>query len=57
MANTDKKYNEICEKLGFIPSERSEKVNAMEDDTQVNPFSILELDELKYLLDNGYLNK
>ena len=57
MAEVDKKYNEICEKLGFIPSEHIGGAKAEEDDSQVNPFSVLDPDEVMYLLENGYLAK
>jgi len=54
---TDEKYKQICEKLGFVPSEYAPDVPSCEDDTRNNPFSILETDELLYLIDNGYLSK
>lgn len=53
----DKKYEEICEKLGFIPSELSDDVPAEENDTLENPFSVLTLEEKLYLYKNGYLKK
>ncbi len=53
----DKKYDEICKKLGFIPSELNENVPAEENDNQKNPFSVLSVDEITYLYKNGYLNK
>ncbi len=52
----DEKYNQICEKLGFIPSEYKPKVPSYEDDSRINPFSVLETDELLYLFDNGYMS-
>lgn len=55
MEKVDEKYNEICEKLGFIPSEIPDDVPAQEDDSLENPFSILEVDEIVYLYKNGYL--
>lgn len=51
----DEKYNKICEKLGFIPSELKTEYSGYEDDSIPNPFSILETEELCYLFDNGYL--
>ena len=45
----DKKYEDICKKLGFIPSE-------LEDNFK-NPFSVLSADEIIYLYENGYLTK
>ena len=53
----DKKYDEICKKLGFIPSELNENVPAEENDNQKNPFSVLSVDEITYLYKHGYLNK
>lgn len=52
----DEKYNKICEKLGFIPSEYKPEVSGFEDDSRVNPFSVLETSELLYLYDNGYFS-
>lgn len=57
MAKVDEKYNEICEKLGFIPSELPDDVPAQEDDRLDNPFSVLDADEIIYLYKNGYLKK
>lgn len=34
----DKKYKNICKKLGFIPSELKNDVPAEENDTFDNPF-------------------
>lgn len=48
-------YESICEKLGFIPSEYKPEVPNHEDDSRVNPFSVLETSELLYLFDNGYM--
>lgn len=54
----DKKYEEICKKLGFIPSELSnDDVPAEENDNYVNPFSVLTVEEELYLYNNGYLTK
>ena len=57
MAKVDEKFNKICEKLGFVPSEYKHKNSGTEDDTKANPFSALETGELMYLIDNGYLTK
>lgn len=51
----DSEYDRICKKLGFIPSEYMIDSDT-EDDTWVNPFSILTIEEQDYLYDNGYLN-
>lgn len=54
----DEKYEEICKKLGFIPSELSDDdVPAEENDNFKNPFSVLSADENIYLYENGYLTK
>lgn len=53
----DEKYNQICEKLGFIPSEYKPETSNHEDDSKVNPFSVLETSELLYLFDNGYMTQ
>lgn len=53
----DERYNQICEKLGFIPSELPNDVPAEEDDSLPNPFLVLEVEEIQYLYENGYLNK
>ena len=52
---SDSEYDRICKKLGFIPSKYTIESDT-EDDTWVNPFSILTIDEQDYLYDNGYLN-
>lgn len=57
MAAIDTKYNEICEKLGFIPSELEDNVKAEEDDSIENPFSVLTPEEIMYLLNGGFLAK
>lgn len=53
----DKKYKRICDKLGFIPSECKYDGPLEEDDTWVNPFSVLTVEEIDYLYKNGYLNQ
>lgn len=50
----DEKYNKICKKLGFVPSEYKHKYSGTEDDSKPNPFSVLSTDELMYLIENGY---
>ena len=52
----DKEYERICKKLGFVPSEYRYDGTASEDDTWINPFSVLTLEENDYLYENGYLN-
>lgn len=41
----DKEYERICKKLGFIPSEYKYDGMIEEDDTWVNPFSVLTVEE------------
>ena len=54
----DARYKDICEKLGFIPCELDySNLEPEEDDTHVNPFSVLTVEECWYLLDNGYTDK
>ena len=53
----DKEYERICKKLGFIPSEYKYDGPIEEDDTWVNPFSVLTVEENDYLYENGYLNQ
>lgn len=53
----DKEYERICKKLGFIPSEYKYDGPIGEDDTWVNPFSVLTVEENNYLYENGYLNQ
>ena len=53
----EKEYQRICEKLGFIPSEYKYDGPSSEDDTWINPFSVLTVEENKFLYENGYLNK
>ncbi len=58
IANTsDKIYNDICEKLGFVPSEYKFEPSGYEDDTKPNPFSVLTMEENIYLMENGYLGE
>lgn len=51
----DKEYERICKKQGFIPSEYKYDGPIEEDDTWVNPFSVLTVEENDYLYENGYL--
>ncbi|MDD3185539.1 MAG: hypothetical protein PHD70_14815 [Anaerostipes sp.] len=51
----DEEYKRICKKLGFIPSEYQYTGPIEEDDSWVNPFSVLTEEESDYLYDNGYL--
>lgn len=53
----EKEYQRICEKLGFIPLEYKYDGPSSEDDTWINPFSVLTVEENKFLYENGYLNK
>ena len=53
----EKEYKRICEKLGFIPSEYKYDGPIEEDDTWVNPFSVLTADEHRFLHENGYFNQ
>ena len=53
----EKEYRRICEKLGFVPSEYKYDGPVAEDDTWVNPFSVLTSEENKFLYENGYFNK
>lgn len=51
----DQKYKEICNKLGFIPSEYKPEYKGYEDDTWENPFMILSCEEIEFLYYNVYL--
>ena len=53
----EKEYKRICDKLGFIPSEYKYDGPIEEDDTWVNPFSVLTADEHRFLYENGYLDR
>lgn len=57
LVDKEKEYQRICEKLGFIPSEYEYDGPLTEDDTWVNPFSVLTIEESDFLWENGYLNK
>ena len=53
----DEFYKQICEKLGFIPSEYKSEFSGYEDDSKPNPFSVLTVEENLYLYENGYLGE
>lgn len=46
-------YESICEKLGFDPRSYKPDVSDYEDDSKVNPFSILTDEESEFLY--GYI--
>ena len=52
----EKEYKRICEKLGFVPSEYKYDGTVEEDDSIPNPFSVLTIEEGRFLYENGYLN-
>jgi len=56
-AVVDKKYEEICKKLGFNPSEYNFVPSGYEDDSKESPFLALTQEERWYLYDKGYLNQ
>lgn len=51
----DKKYEEICKKLGFEPRKVPIPDVDTEDDSWINPFSVLTEEESDYLVDHGYI--
>ena len=51
----EKEYKRICEKLGFVPSEYKYDGPVEEDDSIPNPFSVLTIEEGRFLYENGYL--
>ena len=54
----DKKYKEICDKLGFdLADYEPPPYIGTEDDRYENPFSRISLEEKLYLYDNGYLTQ
>ncbi len=53
----DKRYKEICEKLGFDLADYHPHISDTEDDRYENPFSRISLEEKMYLYDNGYLTQ
>ncbi|MBQ7916374.1 MAG: hypothetical protein IJ315_06260 [Firmicutes bacterium] len=57
MNSDDERYDQICRKLGFIPSEYRYNGPSTEDDNWKSPFSILTLEEMMYLYEHGYLYK
>lgn len=56
MQNKDKEYERICKKLGCKPTEIEIPNFETEDDSWINPFSILTAEENEYLYKNGYLD-
>lgn len=50
-------YGRICEKLGCEPCKIKNKIVNHEDDNWVNPFSVLDLEELDFIYDNGLFTK
>lgn len=53
----DEKYERICKKLGFIPTKLPDEPSGYEDDSKINSFSVLEMDELLYLIEHNYLGE
>ena len=51
-----KEYQRICKKLVFITLEFKMPDFETEDDSWVNPFSVLTVEEINFLFENGYLN-
>ena len=51
------KYKAICEKLGFDPIKRERKTKNFENDSEVNPYSILTIEELNFLINYMRENK
>ena len=50
----DKMYSEIVKKLGFEPKEYKPQLDHTENDQFESPFSILSLEELRYLQKNNF---
>lgn len=48
-------YESICEKLGFELSECQVVRHDTEFDAEGNPFDVLKIEEIDFLLDNGYI--
>lgn len=46
----DKEYKRICDKLGFKLEDYKPSFSDTEDDSKPNPFAVLSLDELDYLM-------
>lgn len=42
-------YQRICTKLGFDPENYEPEVSDFEDDSKVNPFSVLTIEESEFL--------
>lgn len=53
----DNEYKRICNKLGCKPSEVIISDSETEDDNWKNPFSVLSVEEIDYLYENGYMNQ
>lgn len=54
----DKRYKEICDKLGFdLADYKPLPYNGTEDDRQENQFSKITTDDIMYLYENGYLSQ
>ena len=51
------KYKAICEKLGCEPYQIKEEKSDHENDNWVNPFSVLDLEELDFIYENGLFTK
>lgn len=52
----DKKFEAICEKLGFNPQTyKSDYMPVTEDDNEPSLVSALSVEEIDYLYENGYL--
>lgn len=52
--NDEKIYDEIVKKLGFEPKEYVFDCSHTENDQSTSPFSMLTLDELRFLQKNDY---
>lgn len=46
----EEEYKRICDKLGFIAHEYKSPKATTEDDTWVNPFSVLTSEEIDFVL-------
>ena len=55
--NKENEYKRVCKKLGCKPQDIIIPDFETEDDSWVNPFSILTSEENEFLYKNGYLNK
>lgn len=50
-------FESICDKLGFVPGERSISLSGFEDDSKKSPYSVLTMEESDFLLQYLLLNK